>query len=259
MKVVILAGGLGTRLSEETHLRPKPMVEIGGKPILWHIMKSYSNYGYNEFIICCGYKGYVIKEYFANYLLHNSDVTINLKDRSIDMHANNSEPWKVTLIDTGENTLTGGRLKKLYPYLKNEDNFFFTYGDGISDVNLKKLYYFHCKHKKKATMTAIKPPGRYGSVNLQACGKVDSFEEKPRGDGGYINGGFFVLSKNIFSYLDDDNLSWEGKPLVDLVENKQLMAFKHEGFWCAMDTLREKNHLNTLWNSNKAPWKTWKN
>jgi glucose-1-phosphate cytidylyltransferase len=257
MKVVILAGGLGTRLSEETHLKPKPMVEIGGKPILWHIMKSYSNFGYNDFIICCGYKGYIIKEYFANYLLHNSDVTINLQDRSIDMHANNSEPWKVTLIDTGEETLTAGRLKKLYPFLKDEKQFFFTYGDGLSDLNFDKLKKFHLKHKKIATMTAIKPPGRYGSVSMMHCGKVKSFEEKPPGDGGYINGGFFVLSNTIFSQLTDENLSWESKPLIDLVESEQLMAFRHEGFWCAMDTLREKNLLHKLWVDEKAPWKTW--
>ena len=257
MKVVILAGGLGTRLSEETHLKPKPMVEIGGKPIIWHIMKNFSSHGFNEFIICCGYKGYVIKEYFANYLLHNSDVTINLCDHSIDMHANHSEPWKVTLVDTGEETLTAGRLKKLYPYLKDDKHFFFTYGDGLSDINLKKLYRFHSKHGKKATMTAIKPPGRYGAISMLNCGKVESFQEKPPGDGGYINGGFFVLSNKIFDHLKTDNLSWEGKPLLDLVELDELMAFRHEGFWCAMDTLREKNHLHSLWIENRAPWKNW--
>ena len=257
MKVVILAGGLGTRLSEETHLKPKPMVEIGGKPIIWHIMKSFSFYGFNEFIICCGYKGYIIKEYFANYLLHNSDVTINLRDQSIDMHANHSEPWKVTLIDTGENTLTAGRLKKLFPYLKDEKQFFFTYGDGLSDINLKKLYAFHKKHGKRATMTAIKPPGRYGAVSMMQCGKVNSFEEKPPGDGGYINGGFFVLSNDIFSNIPEENIAWETKPLHDLVEIRELMAFRHEGFWCAMDTLREKKYLDELWIGNRAPWKSW--
>ena len=257
MKVVILAGGLGTRLSEETHLKPKPMLEIGGKPILWHIMKSFSHYGYNDFIICCGYKGYVIKEYFANYLLHNSDVTINLCDHSIDMHTNKAEPWKVTLIDTGEHTLTGGRLKKIRSYLNKEKSFFFTYGDGLSDVNLRKLSEFHSKHGKKATLTAIKPPGRFGSVSIQQCGKVDSFQEKPPGDGGYINGGFFVLSRDVLNDLEEENSSWEGQPLLDLVKDEELMAFRHKGFWCAMDTLREKNHLNSLWDTQAAPWKTW--
>ena len=207
MKVVILAGGLGTRLSEETHLKPKPMVEIGGKPIIWHTMKTFSYYGFNDFIICCGYKGYVIKEYFAKYLLHNSDVTIELWNHSIDTHANHSEPWKVTLIDTGEETLTAGRLKRIYPYLKNEEHLFFTYGDGLSDIDFKKLYKFHIKQGKKATMTAIKPPGRYGSINIMNCGKVQSFQERPPEDGGYINGGFFVLSNGIFNHLEGDNLS----------------------------------------------------
>ena len=257
MKVVILAGGYGTRLSEETHLRPKPMVEIGGKPILWHIMKSFSSYGFNDFVICCGYKGYVIKEYFANYLLHNSDVTIDLNSRSIDVHSNKAEPWKVTLIDTGDETLTGERLKRVFPYLNDQDDFFFTYGDGLSDVNLAKLANFHKKHGRKATVTVIKPPGRYGAVSMHECGKVKSFEEKPPGDGGYINGGFFVLSKRVLDFLEKENSSWESAPLSNLVKKDELMAFRHDGFWCAMDTLREKNHLNGLWSSNMAPWKTW--
>ena len=257
MKVVILAGGYGTRLSEETHLRPKPMVEIGGKPILWHIMKSFSLHGFNEFIICCGYKGYVIKEYFANYLLHNSDVTIDLCTRSIDVHSQKAEPWKVTLIDTGEETLTGERLKRVSPYLKDEKSFFFTYGDGLCDVNLTKLAKFHQNHGKNASVTVVKPPGRFGSVSVEPCGKVNSFEEKPLGDGGYINGGFFVLSKEVFNFLPKENTSWESTPILNLVDKNQLMAFKHNGFWSAMDTLREKNYLDGLWNSNMAPWKQW--
>lgn len=257
MKVVILAGGFGTRLSEETHLRPKPMVEIGGKPILWHIMKSFSMYGFNEFIICCGYKGYIIKEYFANYLLHNSDVTIDLGTRSIDVHSHKAEPWKVTLIDTGEEALTAERLKRVFPYLKDEESFFFTYGDGLCDVNLTKLAKFHQKHGKKASVTVVRPPGRFGSVAIESCGKVNSFEEKPPGDGGYINGGFFVLSREVFDFLPEENSSWESTPIYNLVDRKQLMAFKHDGFWSAMDTLREKNYLDNLWNSNKAPWKKW--
>ncbi len=257
MKVVILAGGYGTRLSEETHLRPKPMVEIGGKPILWHIMKIFSSHGFNEFIVCCGYKGYIIKEYFANYLLHNSDVTIDLNTRSIDVHSNNAEPWKVTLIDTGETTLTGERLKRVCPYLEDQQDFFFTYGDGISDVDLTKLKKFHNRHGKYASVTVIKPPGRYGSVSLQSCGKVNSFEEKPPGDGGYVNGGFFILSKKVFDFLPLESESWESSPMLKLVAEDELMAFRHDGFWSAMDTLRDKNYLEGLWNSNSAPWKKW--
>ena len=257
MKVVILAGGYGTRLSEETHLRPKPMVEIGGKPILWHIMKIFSTHGFNDFIICCGYKGYVIKEYFANYLLHNSDVTIDLSARSLDVHSHKAEPWKVTLIDTGESTLTGERLKRVHPYLKDQEDFFFTYGDGLSDVNLTKLAKFHKAHGKKASVTVVKPPGRYGSVSMQSCGKVNSFEEKPPGDGGYVNGGFFILSRDIFDFLPNEDSSWESTPMTNLVGKDELMAFRHDGFWSAMDTLRDKNLLDGLWNSDRAPWKQW--
>ena len=257
MKVVILAGGYGTRLSEETHLRPKPMVEIGGKPILWHIMKIFSTHGFNDFIICCGYKGYVIKEYFANYLLHNSDVTIDLSARSLDVHSHKAEPWKVTLIDTGESTLTGERLKRVHPYLKDQEDFFFTYGDGLSDVNLTKLAKFHKAHGKKASVTVVKPPGRYGSVSMQSCGKVNSFEEKPPGDGGYVNGGFFILSRDIFDFLPNEDSSWESTPMTNLVGKDELMAFRHDGFWSAMDTLRDKNLLDRLWNSDRAPWKQW--
>ncbi|PQM55984.1 MAG: glucose-1-phosphate cytidylyltransferase [Rhodobacteraceae bacterium] len=257
MKVVILAGGYGTRLSEETHLRPKPMVEIGGKPILWHIMKIFSTHGFNDFIICCGYKGYVIKEYFANYLLHNSDVTIDLSTRSLDLHSHKAEPWKVTLIDTGEATLTGERLKRVHPYLEDQEDFFFTYGDGLSDVNLTKLAKFHKAHGKKASVTVVKPPGRYGAVSMQTCGKVNSFEEKPPGDGGYVNGGFFVLSKDIFDFLPNEDSPWESTPMTNLVEKDELMAFRHDGFWSAMDTLRDKNLLDGLWSSDRAPWKQW--
>ncbi len=257
MKVVILAGGHGTRLSEETHLRPKPMVEIGGKPILWHIMKIFSAHGFNDFIICCGYKGYVIKEYFANYLLHNSDVTIDLSARSLDVHSHKAEPWKVTLIDTGESTLTGERLKRVHPYLKDQENFFFTYGDGLSDVDLTKLTKFHNLHGKKASVTVVKPPGRFGAVSMQSCGKVKSFEEKPPGDGGYVNGGFFVLSREVFDFLPNEDMPWESTPMTNLVGEDELMAFRHDGFWSAMDTLRDKNFLDELWNSDKAPWKQW--
>lgn len=257
MKAIILAGGLGTRLSEETVNKPKPMVEIGGKPILWHIMKIYSTYGINEFIICCGYKGYVIKEYFANYFLHQSDVTINLESNSIEVHHKRVEPWKITLVDTGENTMTGGRLKRLSEYLKNEKLFCFTYGDGVSDLNIKELIAFHKNHGKAATMTATYPPGRFGALEIQNE-MITSFKEKPRGDGALINGGFFVLSPKVLNEISDDSTIWEQEPLINLAKQGELMAFKHEGFWQPMDTLRDKNYLEELWKSKNAPWKVWK-
>lgn len=257
MKAVILAGGLGTRLSEETDLKPKPMIEIGGRPILWHIMKMYSQYGVNDFIICCGYKGYVIKEYFANYFLHMSNVTLSMKNNSMKVHQNNAELWTVTLIDTGENSMTGGRLKRVADYIKDDEAFCFTYGDGVSDVNITKLIEFHESHGKLATLTAVRPPGRYGALKITDNGIVDHFQEKPDGDGSWINGGFFVLSPKVLELITDDATSWEGEPLVSLAAESQLAAFKHEGFWQPMDTLREKNMLNELWNDNKAPWRNW--
>lgn len=256
MKAVILAGGFGTRLSEETHLKPKPMVEIGGKPILWHIMKCYSAYGINEFIICCGYKGYVIKEYFANYFLHMSDVTFDMNTNEMKVHHKKAEPWRVTLVDTGENTLTGGRLKRVKSYLKNEESFCFTYGDGVSDINIEQLIQFHQKHGKLATVTAVRPPGRYGALQLENSQVLD-FTEKPRGDGGLINGGYFVLSPKCLDLIEGDMTSWEAEPLKTLAENGELMAFEHQGFWQPMDTLRDKNHLESLWNESKSPWKIW--
>ncbi|MDA9309052.1 glucose-1-phosphate cytidylyltransferase [Flavobacteriaceae bacterium] len=257
MKAVILAGGLGTRLSEETVTKPKPMVEIGGKPILWHIMKTYSHFGINEFIICCGYKGYVIKEYFANYFKHQSDITFNMKDNEMIVHEKRAEPWKVTLIDTGDETMTGGRLKRVASYLEKEENFFFTYGDGVADINIKALLEYHKSHGKEATLTATFPPGRFGALEIVG-GEVKQFQEKPRGDGALINGGFFVLSSKIFDRIEGDATIWEEEPLKGLVLDSQLMAFKHDGFWQPMDTLRDKMHLEKLWNSNKALWKLWK-
>ena len=257
MKAVILAGGLGTRLSEETELKPKPMIEIGHMPILWHIMKIYSSHGVNDFIICCGYKGYVIKEYFANYFLHMSDVTFSMKDNSFNVHQNNAEPWTVTLIDTGEKSMTGGRLKRVADYIKDDEAFCFTYGDGVSDVNITELIEFHKSHGKLATLTATRPPGRYGALKIKDGGIVDGFQEKPDGDGSWINGGFFVLSPEVISLIKDDTTAWEGEPLENLAVSNQLIAFKHEGFWQPMDTLREKNQLNALWDSGKAPWKSW--
>lgn len=256
MKAVILAGGLGTRISEETHLKPKPMIEIGGKPILWHIMKLYSSHGVNEFIICCGYKGYVIKEYFANYFLHMSDVTFDMSTNEMQVHHRAAEPWRVTLLNTGEQTLTGGRLKYAKEFIKDDEAFCFTYGDGLSDVNIRELIAFHLQHKKRATVTAVQPPGRYGAL---ACDgdQVKGFTEKPRGDGGMINGGFFVLSPNCLDLIEDDQTSWEANPLTHLAESNQLMAFEHHGFWQPMDTLRDKNHLEQLWATGNAPWKTW--
>jgi glucose-1-phosphate cytidylyltransferase len=257
MKAVILAGGLGTRLSEETGLKPKPMVEIGQKPILWHIMKTYSAHGVNDFIICCGYKGYVIKEYFANYFLHMSDVTFCMKDNTMKVHQNNAEPWKVTLVDTGEKTLTGGRLKRVREYVKDEKEFCFTYGDGVSDVNITKLIDYHRKHGKQATLTATRPPGRYGALKIIDNGVVDRFQEKPDGDGSWINGGFFVLNPKVIDRIPNDLTSWEKDPLSGLAADGELLAYKHDGFWQPMDTVHEKNMLNELWDSNNAPWKVW--
>lgn len=256
MKTVLLAGGLGTRISEETHLKPKPMIEIGGRPILWHIMKMYSVYGVNDFVICCGYKGYVIKEYFANYFLHMSDVTFDMADNTMEVHRKKAEPWRVTLVDTGENTMTGGRLKRVGEHLKDEEAFCFTYGDGVSDVDLSKVIDFHKGHGKQATVTAVGPPGRYGALDMRGD-DVAGFAEKPRGDGGLINGGFFVLSPKVLDLIDDDDQPWEKEPLERLANMGELKAYKHEGFWQPMDTLREKNLLEDLWSSGKAPWKSW--
>jgi glucose-1-phosphate cytidylyltransferase len=256
MKAVILAGGLGTRISEETHLKPKPMIEIGGMPILWHILKMYSAHGVNDFVICCGYKGYIIKEYFANYFLHMSDVTFDLENNQMQVHERHAEPWKVTLIDTGPDTLTGGRLKRVANYVKDEEAFCFTYGDGVSDVDIRASIAFHQHHGKLATVTAVLPPGRYGALE-RAGDKVTGFVEKPRGDGGVINGGFFVLSPRVLDYIEGDQSSWESAPLVSLAQNGEMMAFEHNGFWQPMDTLRDKNMLEELWSSGQAPWKKW--
>jgi glucose-1-phosphate cytidylyltransferase len=255
MKCVILAGGLGTRISEETHLRPKPMVEVGGRPILWHIMKIYSAHGVNEFIICCGYKGYVIKEYFANYFLHVSDVSFDMRDNRMEVLQNKSEPWRVTLVDTGEKTMTGGRLKRVEQFVGKED-FCFTYGDGVSDLNVSDLIAFHRKSGKQATLTAIQPPGRYGALEMSDTA-VKGFQEKPIGEGGWVNGGFFVLSPKVFGLLSGDDTIWERDPLERLAKSGQLSAYKHSGFWQAMDTLRDKNHLEDLWEAGEAPWKVW--
>lgn len=256
MKAVILAGGLGTRLSEETSLKPKPMVEIGGKPILWHIMKQYSAHGVNEFIICCGYKGYVIKEYFANYFLHMSDVTFDMKENKMKVHHKRAEAWTVTLVDTGDASMTGGRLGRVSEYVKDEDAFCLTYGDGVSDVDITKTIEFHKAHGKKATLTATFPLGRFGAVDIKD-GKVNSFQEKPRGDGAMINAGFFVLSPDVLDLIPDDSCTWEQAPLKTLAAEKELMAFEHSGFWQPMDTLRDKLYLEELWKAGKAPWKVW--
>ena len=256
MKAVILAGGLGTRIAEESNIKPKPMIEIGGKPILWHIMKIYSCHGINDFIICCGYKGYLIKEYCANYFLHMSDITFNMKNNEMIVHNKRAENWKVTLVDTGENSMTGGRLKRVSEYIKDEDIFCFTYGDGLSDVDITKSIKFHKSHRKKATLLSTYPPGRFGSIEV-AKGMVTSFMEKPKGDGAIINGGFFVLSPKILDYLDDDQTIWEQEPLRKLSEEGELMAFHHDGFWQPMDTLRDKLYLEELWLSENAPWKIW--
>ena len=256
MKAVILAGGLGTRISEESHLKPKPMIEIGGKPIIWHIMKIYSAHGINDFIICLGYKGYVIKEYFANYFLHTSDVTFDMQNNRMEVHERHAEPWRVTLVDTGENTLTGGRLKRIAQYVQNEDAFCFTYGDGVSDIDIRASIDFHRMHGKDATITAVLPPGRYGALECSGH-RVNSFVEKPRGDGGLINGGFFVLSPKCLNLIKNDQSSWEETPLTKLATDGELMAFEHHGFWQPMDTLRDKNLLEDLWGSGNAPWKIW--
>lgn len=256
MKAVILAGGLGTRLSEETALRPKPMVEIGGKPILWHIMKMYSAHGVNDFIICCGYKGYVIKEYFANYFLHMSDVTFDMRENRMHVHQQRAEPWQVTLVDTGEHSMTGGRLKRVGEYVKDEEAFCFTYGDGVSDVDITASIAFHRAHGKQATLTATLPPGRFGALDMHE-GRVRAFKEKPKGDGAMINGGFFVLSPSVLSHLKDDSTVWEQEPLMQLAADGQLMAYQHDGFWQPMDTLRDKHYLEDLWAGGKAPWKRW--
>jgi len=256
MKAVILAGGLGTRISEETDLKPKPMVEVGGKPIIWHIMKIYSSHGINDFIICCGYRGYIIKEYFANYFLHQSDVTFNMKNNTMQVHQKRVEPWKITLVDTGENTMTGGRLLQVADYIKNEKYFLFTYGDGVSDIDITASVKFHRQHGKMATLTATYSPGRFGALEIKE-NIVESFEEKPRGDGALINGGFFVLSPKALDYIEDNNTVWEQEPLKILAENKELMAFQHPGFWQPLDTLRDKNYLEELWAKGKAPWKIW--
>jgi len=256
MKAVILAGGLGTRISEETHLKPKPMIEIGGKPILWHIMKLYSAHGVNDFIICCGYRGYVIKEYFNNYFLHMSDVTFDMAKNKMEVHCQKAEPWRVTLVDTGDDTMTGGRLRRVASYLKDEDAFCFTYGDGVADLNISAEIAFHHEHGKWATVTAVRPPGRYGALKLDET-EVTGFMEKPEGDGGLINGGFFVLSPKCLDLIEGDESSWEGSPLTTLASRGQLMAFEHTGFWQPMDTLRDKNLLEGLWDSGKAPWRIW--
>lgn len=256
MKVVLLAGGLGTRISEETHLKPKPMIEIGGKPILWHIMKMYSAHGLCDFVVCCGYKGYVIKEYFANYFLHMSDVTFDMSNNRMEVHQRNAEPWKVTLVDTGETTMTGGRLKRVRNYLDVEESFCFTYGDGVSDVDIDALIRFHRLHGKWATVTGVRPPGRYGALQLSG-NEVTGFAEKPRGDGGLINGGFFVLSPRCLDLIEGDDMPWENDPMHSLAEQSQLMVFEHDGFWQPMDTLREKNMLENLWQGGNAPWRTW--
>jgi glucose-1-phosphate cytidylyltransferase len=256
MKAVILAGGLGTRLSEETSTRPKPMVEIGGKPILWHIMKMYSAHGINDFVICCGYKGYLIKEYFANYFLHMSDVTFNMRDNSMEVHNKRAEPWNVSLVDTGDSSMTGGRLLRVAEYVKNEEAFCFTYGDGVGDIDISATVRFHKAHGKAATLTATYPPGRFGALDLNNQ-QVVNFNEKPKGDGAMINGGFFVLSPRVLEYLTGDTTVWEQGPLMKLAEDAELMAFEHKGFWQPMDTLRDKHLLEELWSSGRAPWKAW--
>jgi glucose-1-phosphate cytidylyltransferase len=255
MKAVILAGGFGTRISEETHLKPKPMIEIGGMPILWHIMKNYSHYGINDFVICCGYKGYVIKEYFANYFLHMSDVTFDIKNNKMEVHKKSAEPWKITLVDTGINTMTGGRLKKIESHLDNE-TFCFTYGDGISNVNISESLKIHKDKGTIATVTAVQPPGKFGRMNLKG-NSVEHFEEKPIGDEGWINGGYFVLEPSVFKYLKNESTIWEREPLEELAKNKQLTAYKHTGFWHPVDTLWDKNYLENLWKENNVPWKIW--
>lgn len=256
MKAVILAGGLGTRLSEETATRPKPMVEIGGKPILWHILKTYAHHGVNDFVICCGYKGYVIKEYFANYFLHMSDVTFDMRSNRMEVHHKRAEPWNVTLVDTGDDSMTGGRLARVAKYLRDEEDFCFTYGDGVGDIDISATLDFHRAHGKAATLTATYPPGRFGALDIRDR-QVHSFKEKPQGDGAMINGGFFVLKPAVLDYIDGDSSTWEQEPLMRLAAEGQLMAYEHQGFWQPMDTLRDKHLLEELWASGKAPWKVW--
>lgn len=256
MKVVILAGGLGTRLSEETILKPKPMVEIGGMPILWHIMKTYSHYGFNEFIICLGYKGYMIKEFFANYFMHKSDITIDMLSNSIEVHDTTVEPWKITLIDTGVNSMTGGRIKRIQPYVGNE-TFMFTYGDGLSSVNITELLQYHLENKKLCTLTAIQPAGRFGVINFGDDNTIQSFAEKPKGDGAWINGGFFVCEPEVFNYIEDDQTVWEREPIEMIAKEEQLVAYRHDGFWKPMDTYRDKQELENMWENENAGWKVW--
>lgn len=257
MKVVILAGGLGTRISEESYLKPKPMIEIGGKPILWHIMKIYSYYGFNDFIICLGYKGYTIKEYFAHYFLHESDVTFDFRNQNSQyIHKHNAEPWQVTLVNTGNETMTGGRIKRIKQFV-NDQTFMLTYGDGVANVDIKKSLDFHKKHGKKATMTTTQPLGRFGALDFVSDTEVSGFKEKPKGDGGWVNAGFFVLEPTIFDFIASDSISWEREPLEALAKQRELFAYKHNGFWQPMDTLRDKNHLEELWNSGNAPWQLW--
>jgi glucose-1-phosphate cytidylyltransferase len=256
MKVVLLAGGFGTRISEETDLKPKPMVDVGGKPVLWHIMKIYSSYGYQDFVICLGYKSYLIKEYFANYYLHQSDLTIDLKANSIEWHQSQAEPWKITLKDTGLNTMTGGRIKRIQDFVKDE-TFMLTYGDGVANVDLKELLKFHKSHGKYCTVTSVQPSGRFGALNIDNQNKVNSFQEKPKGDGAWVNGGFFVCQPEVFNYIKGDSTIWEKEPLEELAKGGQLVAYKHHGFWKPMDTLRDKIELESLWNSGKAEWKNW--
>lgn len=256
MKAIILAGGLGTRISEETYSIPKPMIQIGQKPILWHIMKIYSFYGVNDFVICCGYKSYVIKEYFANYFLHMSDITFDMKENTMQVHLGRAEPWNITLVETGQNSMTGGRIKRIEPYIKNEDAFCLTYGDGIGDVNIANLIKFHKKQKTLCTLTAVYPPGRFGALNI-SDGKVHSFKEKPKGDGSRVNGGFFVLSPKVLDLITGDDTIWEEEPMEILAKKGEMSSFQHNGFWQPMDTLRDKNYLEKLWDTGKAPWKIW--
>ena len=256
MKVVLLAGGFGTRLSEETEIKPKPMVDIGGKPILWHIMKTYSHYGFNDFIVCLGYKGYVIKEYFANYFLHMADVTFDMVENKMEVHHRHAEPWKVTLVDTGSKTMTGGRIKNVQPYI-GEETFMATYGDGVSNINIKDLVNFHQSHGKIGTMTAVQPSGRFGSIDISSSGEINSFIEKPKGDNSWINAGFFVFQPEIFNYIENDFVSLEREPLEKLSSDRELVAYKHTDFWKPMDTLREKHELETEWATGKASWKVW--
>jgi glucose-1-phosphate cytidylyltransferase len=257
MKAVILAGGLGTRISEETSLKPKPMIEIGGKPILWHIMKIYAAHGVNEFVICCGFRSYVIKEYFANYFLHMSDVTFDMRDNRMEVHQRHAEPWRVTLVETGDRTLTGGRLKRVAPYLAGDEAFCFTYGDGVADVDVGAQLAFHRAHGKLATVTAVQPPGRYGALDFGVDDAIKGFIEKPKGEGGWINGGFFVLSPKVIEFIDGDGTSWEDTPMTRIAAAGELQAYRHEGFWHPMDTLRDKTHLEELWAEGRAPWRTW--